>query len=87
MISCFIPVRAEGDEGMEAIISIIRSHFAKGGMAIQFNIFDAEILRDAQRAPEKYASLQVRVCGWNVHFNDLSTEEQNIFISKAEIIS
>ncbi len=79
------PSAVEGQEGIEVIISIISAHFDKGGMAIQFNIFDAEILRDAQDNPESYASLQVRVCGWNVRFNDLSTEEQNIFIAKAEI--
>lgn len=79
------PSAVEGKEGIDAIIAIIRSHFAKGGMAIQFNIFDAEILRNAQKNPENYASLQVRVCGWNVRFNDLSSEEQDVFIRKAEV--
>jgi pyruvate-formate lyase len=80
------PSAIDGREGTETLISIIRSFFARGGMAIQFNIFDAEVLRDAQRNPEKYACLQVRVCGWNVRFNDLSTDEQNIFITKAEAL-
>ncbi|MBN2643583.1 MAG: hypothetical protein JXR78_18165 [Victivallales bacterium] len=80
------PSAVAGQEGTDAIISIIRSLFAKGGMAIQFNIFDADILRDAQKNPENYASLQVRVCGWNVRFNDLSIEEQNIFVAKAEMV-
>jgi len=53
-------------------------------MAIQFNIFDADTLRDARRNPEKYANLQVRVCGWNVRFTDLRPEEQDVFIAKAE---
>ena len=53
-------------------------------MAIQFNIFDADILRDAQRHPQKYANLQVRVCGWNVRFTDLAPNEQEMFIAKAE---
>jgi formate C-acetyltransferase len=81
------PSATEGAEGDNVLISTIRSHFAKGGMAIQFNIFDADVLRKAQRDPEKYAGLQVRVCGWNVRFNDLSPDEQNIFIAKAENIS
>ena len=55
-------------------------------MAIQFNIFDAETLRDARRNPENYASLQVRLCGWNVRFIDLDSEEQDLFIAKAESV-
>ena len=79
------PSVAQGPEGIRTICSIIESHFAQGGMAIQFNIFDAELLRDAQRSPEKYANLQVRVCGWNVRFADLAPEEQEMFIAKAEV--
>jgi len=79
------PSVVRGHDGIQTICSIIRSHFAQGGMAIQFNIFDAAVLRDAQRHPEKYANLQVRVCGWNVRFADLAPEEQDIFISKAEV--
>ncbi len=79
------PSAVNGEDGTQAIIAIIHSYFEKGGMAIQFNIFDADVLRDAQLNPEKYAGLQVRVCGWNVYFADLSLEEQNIFITKAEV--
>ncbi|MEN6302084.1 MAG: pyruvate formate lyase family protein [Armatimonadia bacterium] len=74
-----------GSAGIPTICSIVRSHFAQGGMAIQFNIFDADLLREAQRMPEKYANLQVRVCGWNVRFVDLAPEEQEMFITKAEV--
>ena len=79
------PSVARGPEGLQTICSIIRSHFAQGGMGIQFNIFDADTLREAQRHPERYANLQVRVCGWNVRFADLAPEEQDIFIAKAEV--
>ena len=79
------PSAARGREGVETIGAIIRSHFAQGGMAIQFNIFDAGVLRDAKKYPEKYANLQVRVCGWNIRFADLAPEEQDIFIAKAEV--
>ena len=77
------PTAVGGGEGMHTILALIRGHFAQGGMAIQFNIFDAETLREAQRQPEKYANLQVRVCGWNVRFANLTAEEQNMFIAKA----
>ncbi len=78
------PSATRGDEGLNTIVAIIRSHFAQGGMAIQFNIFDRMILRDAKAHPEKYANLQVRVCGWNVRFIDLAPDEQDIFITKSE---
>ena len=78
------PSAARGEKGVEAICALVRSHFARGGMAVQFNIFDAAVLRDARRSPEKYANLQVRVCGWNVRFADLAPEDQEIFIAKAE---
>jgi len=79
------PSALGGQEGIETLCAIIRSHFAQGGMAIQFNIFDAGMLRDAKCHPDKYANLQVRVCGWNVRFADLTPEEQDIFIAKAEV--
>ena len=45
------------------LVSLIRTFIAHGGSGIQFNIFDAAVLRDAQSHPEKYENLQVRVCG------------------------
>ncbi|OGV62687.1 MAG: hypothetical protein A3K19_30975 [Lentisphaerae bacterium RIFOXYB12_FULL_65_16] len=79
------PSVVRGAEGIQTIGAIIRSHFAQGGMSLQFNIFDAAVLRDAKRHPDKYANLQVRVCGWNVRFADLASAEQDIFIAKAEV--
>jgi len=77
------PSVAAGPEGLQTICAIIESHFAQGGMAVQFNIFDANLLREAQRNPERFANLQVRLCGWNVRFVDLAPEEQELFITKA----
>lgn len=53
---------------------------------MQFNIFNVEMLRDAQVNPEKYRNLQVRVCGWNVLWNNLSREEQEAYIKRAQNI-
>jgi len=79
------PSVAGGPEGLATIAAIIRSHFAQGGMALQFNIFDANLLRDAREHPEQYANLQVRLCGWNVRFVDLGPDEQEMLIVKAEV--
>jgi len=45
-----------------------------------------EELRDAQTHPEKYENLQVRVCGWNVRWNDIPKKEQNEYILRAKSI-
>ena len=53
---------------------------------MNINIVSPETLRDAQAHPEKYENLQVRVCGWNVRWNDLSKIEQDKYIERAEAI-
>jgi formate C-acetyltransferase len=78
------PTSVKGSEGVPLLVSIIRRFIAQGGSGIQFNIFDANVLKDAQKHPEKYENLQVRVCGWNVKFNDLEPDAQNAFIRQAE---
>ena len=55
-------------------------------MCLQMNVFNSDVLKDAQANPEKYQNLQVRVCGWNVLWNNLSKDEQNAYIERAENI-
>ena len=81
------PATVQGDEGLAAMRTLLNAYMERHGIAIQFNIFDAETLRDAQAHPDKYQGLQVRVCGWNVHFTDLSRTEQDMFIRRAQNIS
>jgi len=78
------PTALAGDQGWRTVAALVRSHFAQGGLAIQFNIFDPVVLREAKQFPERHADLQVRVCGWNVLFANLRPEEQDLFIAKAE---
>ena len=80
------PTAVRGEEGLRILESLIRTFIAHGGSGIQFNIFDAAVLRDAQAHPEKYENLQVRVCGWNVRFIDLAPEAQDTFIRQAETL-
>ena len=79
-----LPHTVAGEKGLQAMRALIETYFANGGLVIQFNIHDAETLRDAQRHPEKYENLQVRVTGWNVRWNDIPREEQDKFIQRAE---
>jgi pyruvate-formate lyase len=78
------PSAVKGESGIDALIGLIQTYFARGGAAIQFNIFDSKELREAQKHPEKYSNLQVRVCGWNAYFVNLSVAEQNEIIKQAE---
>lgn len=75
-----------GDEGLIAMDGLLMTYLKNGGMALQFNVFDANILRDAKQHPEKYQNLQVRVCGWNVLWNNLSEAEQDAYILRAESV-
>ncbi len=55
-------------------------------LASTFNIFNEEELKAAQKNPEKYKGLQIRVCGWNVRFTEIKSE-QDMYIRRAEIIT
>lgn len=80
------PSSVAGDDGLAAWRTLIRTYMANYGLAIHFNIFDAAQLKEAQNHPEKYQGLQVRVCGWNVHFVELDKKEQDMYIRRAENI-
>ncbi len=81
-----LPATVAGEKGLALMRTVIELYFANGGLVIQFNIANPETLRDAQKFPEKYRNLQVRVCGWNVRWNDLSKVEQDAYIRRAEAI-
>ena len=81
------PTTVQGEEGLAALRGLLHTYFAKGGLAVHFNIFDAEVLKEAQKNPEKYANLQIRVCGWNVRFVELPKVEQDAYIKRAENIA
>jgi formate C-acetyltransferase len=81
------PATVQGEEGLAAMRTLLKVYMAKHGIAIHFNIFDADVLLEAQKHPEKYEGLQVRVCGWNVRFNDIAKKEQDAYILRAQNIS
>jgi pyruvate-formate lyase len=76
------PSSVAGDKGLESLVDLIKTYFAGGGYGLQFNVYDAETLRSAQRNPEKFSSLQVRLTGWSVYFTSLSAFEQEQFIKR-----
>ena len=78
------PSAVTGDGGYPVFRGILMTYLKNGGQSIQFNIFNAETLREAQNDPEKYQNLQVRVCGWNTLWNNMSKKEQDAYILRAE---
>ena len=80
------PSAVEGDDGLVVMRSLLDVYTDNGGMSLQFNVLNAKILREAQNAPEKHKNLQIRVCGWNVLWNNLSRAEQEAYILRAENI-
>ena len=74
----------KGEKGLDMMRVLVQRYFRNGGCAIHFNVADVAELRDAQEHPEKYENLQVRVCGWNVRWNDLPRKEQDAYIMRAE---
>ncbi len=76
------PSAVEGEAGLNAMKALIRIFFQNGGFAIQGNILNLDTLLDAQRHPEKYPTLQVRVCGWNEYFVNMNAKLQNDFIQR-----
>ncbi len=80
----FSPKVLEGEEGITNLAHLIRAYFRLGGHHIQFNVVNAETLRDAQDHPEKYRDLIVRVAGYSDYFCDLSRALQDEIIARTE---
>jgi len=78
------PSAVSGDDGLEAFYGILMTYVKQGGASIHVNVFNVDTLREAQKYPEKYRTLQVRVCGWNVLWNNLPKSEQDVYIMRAE---
>ena len=66
----------EGDEGTSRMVALLRSFVDTGGTMMTLTVADTEELRAAQREPEKYRSLRVRMGGWCAYFTMLSREQQ-----------
>lgn len=80
----FSPGFFEGEESILNLTALIRSYFRMNGHHIQFNVVSAETLKDAQKHPEKYRDLIVRVAGYSDYFNDLGEDLQNEIIRRTE---
>ena len=77
-----LPTAVNGENGVEAITSLIKGFVALGGHFMQLDIADAELLKKAQEHPEEYQNLSVRVSGWNARFVTLNQEWQDMIIAQ-----
>ncbi|HOX27668.1 MAG TPA: pyruvate formate lyase family protein [bacterium] len=77
-----MPTLLETPEGRMKFAALVRGYFAMGGMHVQFNVVDDATLRDAQRRPELYRDLIVRVSGYVAYFTDLGRPIQDDIIRR-----
>jgi pyruvate-formate lyase len=80
----FHPTAIKGVKGSQALLSMIKTFFDLGGYFIQFNVVDSKMLRDAQRHPERYRELLVRVAGFTAYWVELSKSVQDEIIQRTE---
>ena len=80
----FTPSVVAGEEGLDQRANLVRTYFNMDGHHIQFNVIDEETLIQAQKHPEDYKDLIVRVAGYSDHFRNLSKALQDEIIERTE---
>lgn len=80
----FVPSLLKREEDLRKLVALIRAYFNMGGHHIQFNIVDTQTLLDAQKVPDDYKDLLVRVAGYSDYFNDMTEQLQNEIIARTE---
>jgi len=80
----FHPSALNGREGLENFVALIRSYFDQKGSHMQFNVVSRETLLDAQKNPDNYKHLVVRVAGYSALFTTLSKSLQDDIINRTE---
>ena len=84
LIQKFTPDVVAGEKGLENMASLIRSYFAMDGHHVQFNVIDRQTLIEAQKHPDDYRDLIVRVAGYSDFFRNLSKPLQDEIINRTE---
>ena len=80
----FTPQLLKDDDALDKLVHLVRTFFKLDGHHIQFNVVDAATLRAAQKNPEQYRSLIVRVAGYSDYFCDLGQALQDEIIARTE---
>ena len=74
------------EDGMMKVAMLVKSYIEMGGHQLQLNSINRDTLIDAQKHPEKYPNLIVRVWGWSGYFNELDVKFQNHIIKRCEFV-
>ena len=80
----FTPSVVAGENGLEQMANLVRSYFNLDGHHIQFNVIDRQTLINAQKHPDEYRDLIVRVAGYSDHFRNLDNALQDEIIERTE---
>ncbi|MBT3377036.1 MAG: hypothetical protein HN742_16380 [Lentisphaerae bacterium] len=80
----FHPSSLEGRAGLNALVGLLQTFVAEGGLYLQVDVVDADVLRDAQKHPDRYPNLAVRVSGWSARFTTLGQTWQDMIIQRTE---
>ena len=80
----FLPSFFDGQRALEKFVSLLRAFCSLEIPHVQFNVVSAEMLREAQRAPEAHRHLVVRVEGYSAYFTELDRELQEEIIRRTE---
>jgi formate C-acetyltransferase len=73
-----------GPEGTERLVGLVKGFIDTGGSMLTITVADTEELRAAQKNPELYESLRVRMGGWCAYFTALSREQQDHHIRRQD---
>lgn len=78
------PSSIKGEKGIIILVGLMKSFIDLGGIYMYIDIVDSQMLKDAQKYPEKYLNLSVRIAGWSARFVTLSKEFQEMIIQRTE---
>jgi len=81
----FDPNTLAGDRGVNILVALVKGFFDSGGMEMQLNVLDPEMLEDARRNPGKYPGLVVRVSGYCAYFDDLPDAAKQEIIGRTRL--
>ncbi|NLB28989.1 MAG: hypothetical protein GX823_01995 [Clostridiales bacterium] len=71
-------------DGVEKLRDLTKAYFENGGMEVQYNVVDTDTLRKAQKNPDDYKNLVVRIAGYSAYFIELGIDLQNDIIARNE---
>ena len=83
MILKFSRASLSGDNGIISLIGLMNGFLTLGGFFMQLDAVDTQTLLEAQKNPQKFKTLSVRVSGWNARFVTLNREWQNMIIERS----